>query len=187
MGTRHLTCVALDGDYKVAQYGQWDGYPSGQGVTALGFLRGADLQAFKAKVQAARWISDNEIEALKNTNWQKTHPQLSRDPGAAVLEIINDADPGVVLQNNLEFAADSLMCEYVYVIDFDKGTFEVFKGFNKTPLAEGERFASLAGQADQDHRGEKYSPVKHVHTFQLAGLPTEQEFLAICEPEDEDE
>lgn len=27
MGTRHLTAVVIDGDYKVAQYGQWDGYP----------------------------------------------------------------------------------------------------------------------------------------------------------------
>jgi len=27
MGTRNLTCVMKDGQYKVAQYGQWDGYP----------------------------------------------------------------------------------------------------------------------------------------------------------------
>ena len=39
MGTRHLTCVVKDGDYKVAQYGQWDGYPSGQGIDILTFLR----------------------------------------------------------------------------------------------------------------------------------------------------
>lgn len=25
MGTRNLTAVYLDGQYKVAQYGQWDG------------------------------------------------------------------------------------------------------------------------------------------------------------------
>ncbi len=39
MGTRNLTCVYLDGKCKVAQYGQWDGYPEGQGVTCLNFLR----------------------------------------------------------------------------------------------------------------------------------------------------
>src|SRR3546814_20563425 len=39
MGTRNLTCVVVDGAYKVAQYGQWDGYPSGQGATARAFLR----------------------------------------------------------------------------------------------------------------------------------------------------
>ena len=43
MGTRHLICVVSDGDYKVAQYGQWDGYPSGQGAAILEFLHKEDL------------------------------------------------------------------------------------------------------------------------------------------------
>ena len=38
MGTRNLTVVYVDGEYRVAQYGQWDGYPSGQGMTCLKFL-----------------------------------------------------------------------------------------------------------------------------------------------------
>ena len=37
MGTRNLTCVVLDGKYVVSSYGQWDGYPSGQGKTILNF------------------------------------------------------------------------------------------------------------------------------------------------------
>lgn len=32
MGTRNLTAVYIDGEYKVAQYGQWDGYPEGPGA-----------------------------------------------------------------------------------------------------------------------------------------------------------
>lgn len=31
MGTRNLTAVYLDGEYKIAQYGQWDGYPKDKG------------------------------------------------------------------------------------------------------------------------------------------------------------
>ena len=38
MGTRNLTMVIHKEEPKIAQYGQWDGYPSGQGSTALKFL-----------------------------------------------------------------------------------------------------------------------------------------------------
>ena len=36
MGTRGLTMVVSKGKTRVAQYGQWDHYPSGQGRTAFG-------------------------------------------------------------------------------------------------------------------------------------------------------
>ena len=50
MGTRNLTCVFADGKYVVAQYAQWDGNPSGQGKTALNFLRNANHAEFKKKL-----------------------------------------------------------------------------------------------------------------------------------------
>lgn len=33
MGTRHLICVYYKRRFAIAQYGQWDGYPGGQGLT----------------------------------------------------------------------------------------------------------------------------------------------------------
>ena len=47
MGTRHLICVVKDNEYKLAQYGQWDGYPEGQGVNILRFLRDFDRDVFE--------------------------------------------------------------------------------------------------------------------------------------------
>ena len=46
MGTRNLTMV-IDkrGDLKVAQYGQWDGYPEGWGVEILNFARDKEKMA----------------------------------------------------------------------------------------------------------------------------------------------
>jgi hypothetical protein len=38
MGTRNLVAVQIDGQYKIAQYGQWDGYHSGKGLEVLEFL-----------------------------------------------------------------------------------------------------------------------------------------------------
>src|SRR4051812_8314171 len=40
MGTRHLTRVIVNGQCVISQYGQWDGYPTGQGHTIAKFLAG---------------------------------------------------------------------------------------------------------------------------------------------------
>lgn len=37
--TNNLTSVWFESKYRIAQYGQFDGYPSGQGLTVLHFLR----------------------------------------------------------------------------------------------------------------------------------------------------
>jgi len=51
MGTRNLTVVIYKGKPCIAQYGQWDGYPQGQGYTILDFLLTADLSVFKDKIE----------------------------------------------------------------------------------------------------------------------------------------
>ncbi|EGP83674.1 unnamed protein product [Zymoseptoria tritici ST99CH_3D1] len=42
MGTRHLILVWYKGKWHIAQYGQWDGYPGGQGMTVFRFLTNTD-------------------------------------------------------------------------------------------------------------------------------------------------
>lgn len=172
MGTRNITAVFIDGEYKIAQYGQWDGYPEGQGRRALEFLNNTDLEQFKEKVKLCRFITDDELEAIDDDTWLQTHNQLSRDHGAKILNLV---DAGVTdLRNQLAFVCDGLMCEWVYVIDFDKNAFEVFEGFNKTEIKEGEgRFYS--GQFGEQEDG--YHPVKRIKWYSLDNLPNEEQFL----------
>ena len=140
MGTRNLTAVMLDGEYKIAQYGQWDGYPSGQGATALRFITNVDLDAFKEKVRACRFCTQDDYDRVNlDKNWKRNYPELSRDAGAEVLQMVMDG--ATLLKNTIGFAGDSLMCEYAYVIDLDKGTFEFFEGWNSEPINDG-RFVS---------------------------------------------
>lgn len=196
MGTRNLTCVVVGREYKIAQYGQWDGYPSGQGLTALSFLRSMDKNIFLTKLADLKFLTDEQVEII-NTELRTDsslmgeggkYGHLSRDRGAKILDIVYSAATGsIALVDSTSFAADSLFCEYAYVVDLDKNTFEVFKGFNETPLAEGERFSFIDGKADKEHRTSKYTPVKLLHVFSLAALPTDEEFLAICDPHDKDE
>jgi len=57
MGTRHLIVVKKDNEIKVAQYGQWDGYPSGQGVSILKFLRNKKrIKKLSDKMKVVRFI-----------------------------------------------------------------------------------------------------------------------------------
>lgn len=189
MGTRHLTCVVKDGDYKVAQYGQWDGYYSGQGSDILSFLRDKlNREVFLANLAQTFQPDEGQIETMNASlkaagkSVAVLYPSMSRDTGGGILELIQNASEPLPLSLDVEFAADSLFCEYAYVVDFDKGTFEVFEGFNQHPLAEGERFTFLNDKAKKN-----YHPVRHVKTYQLDALPTDEAFLAELEPQDEDE
>lgn len=189
MGTRHLIAVQIDGDYKVAQYGQWDGYPSSTGVDILAFLRGMERASFLSKLRAASFYTDDEITALnkriqdENIVWQRDWPWLSRDAGSDVLSYVAKQPDGIKLKNAIDFAADSLSCEFAYVIDFDKETLEIYKGFNKEPVPEGERFHGAT--TDDKYASAAYQPVRFVRSYSLASLPTDAVFLAEVEPKDE--
>ena len=65
MGTRNLTAVFMDGEYKVAQYGQWDGYPEGQGITCLVFLRDEmDESKFREQLKKVHFWNAEELDNL---------------------------------------------------------------------------------------------------------------------------
>ena len=188
MGTRNLTCVVLNGEYKVAKYGQWDGYRSGLGTDILNFLRNEfDRNAFIAGLEKLKVISTAKIKELWNEcgadpksdfvtmdvaeKFKNAHPELSRDTsGVALLKLIQDGTAKWSYPD-VAFAADSLFCEWAYVIDLDKGTFEVYEGFNESPLDPSERFASLPRE-NPNHREAKYYPVRLLKSYSLRRLPT---------------
>ena len=190
MGTRHLIAVMKDNEYKVAQYGQWDGYPEGQGLKVLSFLKEKNIEDFKEQVSKCRFIEDDSffekiykelnietkngfISMADSEKFKKQYPQLDRDMGADILNFIMKNDD-IILKNSLEFAKDSLFCEWCYVIDLDRNTFEVYEGFNSNPLSEEERFYNPNNE-------NKYYPVKHIISFDLRSLPTKEKFLSCFE------
>lgn len=196
MGTRNLTMVISNGETKVAQYGQWDGYPDGQGSTILEFLRNADLVQFKELLENVRFISNEEIEkrykalGIKSPDgwltmeqaekFKKANPQLDRDMAAEVLQAIYQN--GVTeLNDSSSFAGDSLFCEWAYVVDLDKMVLEVYKGFNQKKLTKKDRFFYL--QDGVKDREDKYYPVKIAKTYQLNSLPTKAQFIKECTKE----
>ncbi|NTF17669.1 hypothetical protein G6L37_04600 [Agrobacterium rubi] len=198
MGTRHLVAVHIDGEYKVGQYGQWDGYPSGQGVALLDFLRSGNIEGLKRNL--ARTFEPNEDDEKRMwaefgvdivaTNGSvpyevarahgERYPSLSRDTGAEILQLIADwaSEERIPLVADISFAGDSLFCEWAYVIDFDIGTFEVYRGFNKEgPVPEGSRFHDIPWDDNRLHGIGPYYQVTLSRSWNLEDLPSQEAFL----------
>lgn len=196
MGTRHLIAVKKDSEFKVAQYGQWDGYPGGVGTDVFNFVKNKELlNTLKEKLCKIRFLDHekdkdfiNEFDenskkkelTIKQEDWYNKY--ISRDLSAKVLyNIANSEEESIVLKNNISFVADSLFCEWAYVIDFDRNELIVFKGFNQIPLTEENYFYSL----DKEHH--EYYAVIEVKIFDLDNLPDVNELLNIDTPQEEDE
>lgn len=124
---------------------------------------------------------------------KKLYPSLSWDTGAKILELIYGAkDKEIIpLSNELPFAQDSLFCEWGYVVDLDKNTFEVYEGFNKITKFE-YQFGKAAKQQERFYHlfniGDKgYAPIKLKKSYELDALPSKEEFLGELVPESEPE
>lgn len=160
MGTRNLVEVIYKGKLIVSQYGQWDGYPTGQGKRIAEFIHKEmkDKKAFLSyleKVEEANDLDYSRIKeemsmffkdmredgylTLEQSNWfDKNYPELSRNTGAGILEVIQDKQGELKVRLDPEFKEDTLFCEYNYIIDFDKETVSVngHKGFHELPFNE---------------------------------------------------
>lgn len=200
MGTKNLTTVIKNNEIKIAQYGQWDGYPGGQGITILKFLLKTDLSNFSEKINKCKFVDEEKAKEIQeflksigsDDGWMTSsqgilynerYKYFSRDHGAGILELIDNSEDDIIwLQDSSSFANNSLYCEYGYVIDLDNDTFEVYEGFNKMPLNDSERYI---GNRQPDKNG--YFPIKLIKIYDLNNLPTPDNFLKDFEEEDEEE
>lgn len=196
MGTRNLTLVQLNNEYRVAQYGQWDGYPSYTGINILKFLRTMDKNKFIEKLKNTKFITKQDyhnywmelgidiekeklVDISTSNKFDELHPTLSRDMGFNVLNFINESDDIVNLWNDYTFAKNSLFCEWAYLINLDENTLEVYKGFNKTKLTKEDRFYFDGYVSDSE-----YYPIKLVKTYSLDELPTDDDFVKELESDE---
>lgn len=158
MGTRNLTLVKSNGEYKVAQYSQWDGYPSGQGYRTVDFLNhpSFDIELFKNKINNIIHWSSKDIDKLDENIDYDSYPELAIDLGADVLYSIYN---GKITKVNLSinFASNSLFCEWAWCVNLDTNCLDCFKGFQTEPLSNDQPFYFL-----QDKMTEKdvYYPIK---------------------------
>lgn len=182
MGTRFLLGIVKDGEYVVGHAGSFDGQIDYQGVNILDFLKNKfDKDIFSKGLNNISIISEEEeinrwenLEAIVEKDYiigssnsvnkyYELYPENSNITGAKeLLEIIQESDKELKMHNEILFANDSVFCEWCYIIDLDKLTFEIYAGINNRLPNKEERFHTRFNDID---------PVNHLTTFSIFNLP----------------
>ena len=142
-------------------------------------------------------FTKEEVEKLDTmSDWKSKYPYISRNAGADILNAVLFNQMWVIegmgnkkitpvdvefLSDYREFAGDSLFCEWAYVIDLDNETFEIYKGFNKNPLDESDRFFNIQKEESE------YKPVKLLKSYSIRDLPQILPMIMDCSSNDSDE
>ena len=181
MGTRHITAVVSEGQFVVAQYGQWDGYPTAAGNAIVAIIRGK-IDQLKASLKHIVPVDSGTVERYWSEcgtqewgadmetcqRFKAKYVTLDRDTGPDVLNILIHTEVPVELYLDVGFIADGLFCEWVYVVDLDSGMFEIYQGFQIRPSEN--RFSPMFEGTING-----YYPPKLVATYPLDDLPTDSQ------------
>ena len=156
MGTRSLTMVInQNGEKKVAQYGQWDGYPSGVGLGILNFLKDKELfEKFKANLSKVRFLDAEGVDKKFIESYDKNTPKWSNEPDnrteeqkrwfstycsrdlseEVLINIANSTDKEIILIDRENTAKGDGWVEYSYIINLKDNTFGIYGHIDKEPI-----------------------------------------------------
>ena len=150
MGTRNLTKVIdKDNVTRVAQYGQWDGYPEYTGKRILEFISEYNMLAkIEKSLGKAEFVSDEYVKQVydkmnSDEDFSIAYPSLTRDTGCDILKVLFYSNGPIPIVDSSTFEEDDLFCEGVYTLNYNSRTFtSTYNGvtvsveFDKLPTVE---------------------------------------------------
>ncbi len=160
MGTRGILGFRIGGKDKLT-YNHNDSYPGGLGsdvVKAVLKMKRMGWAAVKGKAKAIRLVTDKKPPTPADVQKCKFVSDLSVSSGATkewycLLRGIQGNLLGYLqlglMEDSHKFIADSLSCEWGYIINLDSMMLEVYKGFQSSPHNKG-RYAHLE-KVDNDY------------------------------------
>lgn len=189
MGTSHILCIIKDGEHKVSCADRLDGYPSGAGIGILGMLNPRSVEKLRTRIDSCRYLKKDVVERYRNI-CRNTHedfyemlynniPGYTYRSGSRLILDILSGDGIVYTECKYDLVFDSLWCEWGYVIDLDRNTFEVYRGMNQEPIDENERFYD-GNVPHEAPGGGGYYPLRLVHSYRLDDLPSPDDFISGC-------
>lgn len=160
MGTRGAFGLRIKEEDKLS-YNHWDSYPSHLGMKMLEVIRHFDDEQLAGA--ATRIVLVNEDEAPSPELQERYLPFANTGVNRGTTDewycLLREAQGDLVpyidgridhMMDGTGFMADSLFCEWAYVINCDTRELEVYMGFNKNPEAPG-RYSALS-----DGRGQYF-------------------------------
>lgn len=193
MSTRGLIGIRKkSNDYLTYNHG--DSYPSYLGVNLLKELRGVSRQKLSEAYDKITLVNPDGKPTHKPTQEQIAECKKYGDLGVSEQ---TEEDWYCLLRNsqgtfvpylkgelkymidNRDFIADSLFCEWAYIVNLDTDKFEVWKGFQQSPT-DYNRYGTEKNEGG-------YYPCKLVKEYDLDKLPTKAKFLKDMKKFDEDE
>jgi hypothetical protein len=173
MGTRGAYGFRLEGKDKVT-YNHYDSYPDELGTHTLSYAANIGIEKMKKiaskivmvgsnttpspdLIERYKAVADTKVGKMKYEDW---YCLLRNTQGN-----LHHYQKGIEhMIDSHEFLADSLFCEWAYIMNLDDQQFEVYRGFNKNSNAPG-RYASSASS-----RSNGYVGVSFIASMPLDGL-----------------
>jgi hypothetical protein len=166
-------------------YGQYDGYISGVGVDVLKFVRSMDAAKVAQQVVSLEIVPEQGNPTPEQAKAVAKYSDGGVSTGVDWYSALRNCqgNPAMILESgyildSFDFGYDGIFCEYAYVLDFDKGCLDVYKGFQ-------EKLGGLSGLWNDTSRweptydGTKKLGVQKIASFSFDSLPSDEEFLAL--------
>ncbi len=176
MGTRGAYGYRIDGTDKIT-YNHYDSYPNVLGERIISYACRMGLERMSDVARTIVLVNGNETVEKELIERYKSYANLKVADGrydswyCLLRNTQSDLSPYHKdlehMIDSQEFLADSLFCEWAYIINLDSENIEVYRGFNKDPKESG-RYAGL-----QIDRSGGYYGVKLISQISLPHLVEE--------------
>jgi len=182
MGTRGVTGFVADENWYVT-YNHFDSYPECLGMRVLEFCKQVkDWDSLRENVKNLTLVNESDEPTEKqmkkyigyyhNPNADKNlikdwYWLLNDLQGEPILYEVENGNVKHMIDSH-RFLADSLFCEWAYVIDLDEMKLRVYKGFQKNHPDEK---TILPKDVFREKLTDDYFPVKMLYAYSLYKLP----------------
>lgn len=162
MGTRGVIGFTVEGQDKLA-YNHYDSYPTGLGVKAATVIQTFTDEQINAAARRIELVkgddkpTDEQVEAMKAFTDLTVSNRSVEDWYCLTRDLQGELAPyidGTVnyMIDGSSFTADSLFCEWGYVLDAGRAVLEIYRGFNTSPDGVG-RYANQQDEGFNTERG----------------------------------